>query len=733
MTVSRSSSRCGSVERHTPGDNYGHNGHNDSNSDLNSLINNFRALTRFQLDDQCSDKSEASSVCSERSHQSTSDRQLEDVKDIIANLRSTHWSTRKEGLLSFQFYLKHSPSPLNNDQLSSITKQFTMMLLDPHTKTFSLFLEILNELIRAYKDYLTDWLYVLLTRLFLKIGSDILSSVQARVLNTLNIVRECFLREDQFNVIVRFLSDQAQTPSMKVKLTVLQYFNDLLVQMEPSEWRYDEHSKSWHELQLCLMKIISWTSDQKSSELKSYAAEVLINFLNLNTPKFFSLLVQLPKTYQDAAYKIIQGEKKPAEEFSVLNDSYSKKMLKSVDCTMFLMPSQETEMLMNMTTRTMNATLGQEEGEQQQPQQGGEEGEEEDDFSQEDYYSSLKKTTDEINRFTSEIGQNRDYSDEALSLPKNGGNSQTPSRVGNGELLVEDHNGELAKTANSSSMDSGISQIDGLASKEPASTLPPYSPAKSSPEAIIQSKPYTLEASIQSKPYTPEAIIQSKPHTPPRTLPRAHVFVSRLNTFSCRRPQPPTTVIAATPTNNLLNGKNKYLDLMNNNVKPAFDYEDEPADLSAIFTSVDQQQQEKDQQSKQRSLKELILKIQQKSNANLWPKYFKRTLYFLFNCIDDRIQPELTLNALSELLINHPKQFEEHIDLFMVKLLQFSKVFNKELSSLLDHCYNGVGAVLPFDKCVPILLVTIVMNEFPENQIALKVLTKVSFVDLIEF
>jgi hypothetical protein len=136
-TGSRPSSRCASTERQTVGDDVGLNG-GDSSSDINSLVSCFRSFGRFSLEDQ-SDKSEASSVCSERSQQSqTSDRHLEHVPEIIASLRSNSWSTRKDGLLSLQFYLTHSPQPLASNELQTITKLFTMMLLDPHTKVSQL-------------------------------------------------------------------------------------------------------------------------------------------------------------------------------------------------------------------------------------------------------------------------------------------------------------------------------------------------------------------------------------------------------------------------------------------------------------------------------------------------------------------------------------------------------------------------------------------------------------------
>lgn len=56
-------------------------------------------------------------------------------------------------------------------------------------QVFSLFLDALNELIVIHKNDLHYWLYVLLTRLFSKMGADILTSVLAKIQKTLELVK----------------------------------------------------------------------------------------------------------------------------------------------------------------------------------------------------------------------------------------------------------------------------------------------------------------------------------------------------------------------------------------------------------------------------------------------------------------------------------------------------------------------------------------------------------------
>ena len=52
-----------------------------------------------------------------------------------------------------------------------------------------MFLDTLSELCLVHARDLTDWLYVMLTRLLNKTGSDMLTSVNAKLLRTLDTVR----------------------------------------------------------------------------------------------------------------------------------------------------------------------------------------------------------------------------------------------------------------------------------------------------------------------------------------------------------------------------------------------------------------------------------------------------------------------------------------------------------------------------------------------------------------
>jgi len=56
-------------------------------------------------------------------------------------------------------------------------------------QVFSLFLDALTVLIETHKDDMHENLYFLMSRLLNKLGADLLGSVQAKTLKTLDLVR----------------------------------------------------------------------------------------------------------------------------------------------------------------------------------------------------------------------------------------------------------------------------------------------------------------------------------------------------------------------------------------------------------------------------------------------------------------------------------------------------------------------------------------------------------------
>ncbi|XP_064114882.1 CLIP-associating protein 2-like isoform X6 [Macrobrachium nipponense] len=361
-----------------------------------------RKIYTKAFEDQSDNDSETSSVCSERSFDSCRRNDLfwygsqqrilkevweptakmQDVSDIIANCASTHWGDRKEGLMALQAFLRGSHM-LTGSELRRVTEIFTKMFMDAHTKVFTLFLDTLMELIMVHKADLGDWLYILLTRLLNKLGSDLLGSVQAKIHKTLDLVRDSFPCDQQFIVIMRFLVDQTQTPNSKVKVASLTYLKYLVDVMERRDLTASPDTP------VALAKILTWTADQKSLDIRRAASAAFIAMFNCNITEFTALLQQLPPACQNTASQIIQNHLKRAASLDASPSSLPPRTPPSAGGTPVLQ-SPNTSLPRSQRTSRHN-TIDFDDTENLNP---------------EEVYRSLKRTTAEIQNYSFDLDLN---------------------------------------------------------------------------------------------------------------------------------------------------------------------------------------------------------------------------------------------------------------------------------------------------------------------------------------
>ncbi|XP_053452863.1 CLIP-associating protein 1 isoform X31 [Nycticebus coucang] len=367
--------------------------------------------------------SDASSVCSERSYGSRSGgiphylRQAEDVAEVLNHCASSNWSERKEGLLGLQNLLK-SQRTLSRVELKRLCEIFTRMFADPHSKVFSMFLETLVDFIIIHKDDLQDWLFVLLTQLLKKMGADLLGSVQAKVQKALDVTRDSFPFDQQFNILMRFIVDQTQTPNLKVKVAVLKYIESLARQMDPTDFVNSS------ETRLAVSRFITWTTEPKSSDVRKAAQIVLISLFELNTPEFTMLLGALPKTFQDGATKLLHNHLKNSSNTSVGSPSN----------TIVRTPSRHTSSRTSPLTSPTNCSHGG-----LSPSMLDYDTE---NLNSEEIYSSLRGVTEAIEKFSFQSQEDlnepikRDGKKDCDIVSRDGG-AASPATEGRGGSEVE--------------------------------------------------------------------------------------------------------------------------------------------------------------------------------------------------------------------------------------------------------------------------------------------------------
>lgn len=262
---------------------------------------------RFDSDD---DASETSSVSgSERSFTGSMSRVRgnEDVNKIFENLCSASWAERRDALTDFNKMLQDGRF-LNRSELKRVTDIFTRMFHDHHQKVLSLFLDTLVGFLEIYKDELLDWLYVLLLRLLHRMGTDLLASAMGKVTRALETVRDVFPTDHQWNLVARFLVDSTQTPNMKVKMATMTYLHSLSQCMDPSDMSNSQ------ETRMALSRIIQWTTEPKSADVRRASQLVVVALFDLNPSVMSAMLNQLSKSYQEGAHRLIQTHLKTSTQ-----------------------------------------------------------------------------------------------------------------------------------------------------------------------------------------------------------------------------------------------------------------------------------------------------------------------------------------------------------------------------------------------------------------------------------
>ncbi|XP_037067402.1 CLIP-associating protein 1 isoform X24 [Peromyscus leucopus] len=644
--------------------------------------------------------SDASSVCSERSYGSRNGgiphylRQTEDVAEVLNHCASSNWSERKEGLLGLQNLLK-SQRTLSRVELKRLCEIFTRMFADPHSKiadseaecedkegnlfrsegscprVFSMFLETLVDFIIIHKDDLQDWLFVLLTQLLKKMGADLLGSVQAKVQKALDVTRDSFPFDQQFNILMRFIVDQTQTPNLKVKVAILKYIESLARQMDPTDFVNSS------ETRLAVSRIITWTTEPKSSDVRKAAQIVLISLFELNTPEFTMLLGALPKTFQDGATKLLHNHLKNSSNTSVGSPS------NTIGRTPSRHPSSRTSPLTSPTNCSHGGLSPSRlwgwsaDGLSKPPPPFSQPNSiptapshknlrrsyspsmldyDTENLNSEEIYSSLRGVTEAIEKFSFRSQEDlnepikRDGKKDCDLVSRDGG-AASPATEGRGGGEVE--GGRMA-----------LDNKTSLLNTQPPRAFPG--------QRAREYNPYPYSDSI---------------NTYDKTALKEAVFDDDMEQL---RDVP-------------------------------IDHSDLVADLLKELSNHNERVEER-----KGALLEL-LKITREDSLGVWEEHFKTILLLLLETLGDKDHSirALALRVLREILRNQPARFKNYAELTIMKTLEAHKDSHKEVVRAAEEAASTLASSIHPEQCIKVLCPIIQTADYPINLAAIKMQTKV--------
>ncbi|XP_049905838.1 CLIP-associating protein 1a isoform X21 [Epinephelus moara] len=660
----------------------------DSRNKRKPLRRRYESPGMYSDDDANSD---ASSACSERSYGSRNGgiphylRQTEDVAEVLNHCASSNWSERKEGLLGLQNLLK-SQRILSRVELKRLCEIFTRMFADPHSKVFSMFLETLVDFITVHREDLQDWLFVLLTQLLKKMGADLLGSVQAKVQKALDITRESFPFDQQFNILMRFIVDQTQTPNLKVKVAILKYIESLARQMDPTDFVNSS------ETRLAVSRIITWTTEPKSSDVrktlqnwvseelagrsstaallsaegnqeercKQAAQVVLIALFELNTPEFTMLLGALPKTFQDGATKLLHNHLK--------NSSNTSSSVGSPSNTIGRTPTRHTPSRTSPLTSPTNCSHG---GLSPSMMEYDTEN-----MNSEEIYSSLRGVTEAIQSFSY-----RSQEDLNEPIRQEGKRDDAAGREG-----VASSPGSDARL--------GLDVVEGgrTALDNKTSLLNTPSPRSFSGPRSREFAPYGYGETICT--YDKSALKEA-------------VFDDDVEQFrDCRRQE---------------SGENKMT--LPKVFAPAVgqDHSDMVADLLKELSNHNERSEER-----KGALVDL-LKITREDSLAVWDEHFKTILLLLLETLGDKDHTirALALRVLKEILRNQPARFKNYAELTIMKTLEAHKDSHKEVVRAAEEAASTLAGSIHPEQCIKVLCPIVQTADYPINLAAIKMQTKV--------
>lgn len=97
--------------------------------------------------------------------------------------------------------------------------------------------------------------------------------------------RGSFPAESQFQHLMRFITDERQTPNVRVIAAVLNYLTVLAqVNMKPNDLKNSSSSR------LGLTKIINWCMDGKTPDIRKSSQQVLVVLRQLNEQEFSAMV-----------------------------------------------------------------------------------------------------------------------------------------------------------------------------------------------------------------------------------------------------------------------------------------------------------------------------------------------------------------------------------------------------------------------------------------------------------
>ncbi|XP_063716425.1 CLIP-associating protein 2-like isoform X3 [Symsagittifera roscoffensis] len=706
--------------------------------------------------------------CSLQSYDSRFEGSFENMGEVLDKCAAQNWSDRKEGLLALQQALRSRQCQLNRAEIKKACDVFTRMFGDPHVKVLSLLLEVLADFVLTYFEALNDWLSVLLPKLLQKTGAEnLLNSGLMKVNRCLEIVRSNFSLDLQFLILMKYIADQTQTKSLKVKLALLKYLLSVIDELTPHEFVNSADTRQ------ALQLVLTWSTD-KNNEIRRNAVAVVTSLFDLNTSEFNALQNALPKKeLQHLANNILHqyvnnfdnnnhnssfsgtaagGANSSFSSSTNLGPAIQQNTLSPHLLTYSPTSAGNYSADSSYSTHSNNYVLRSPLSQQQPPnslnlssassvQRRGVLGSTGGSNSNINSPSLLNRTGPAA--FTQPRERKSSTSSNKSASGIVGGSSGSGFNVASaGGLSSARRPPSTAGGVGGAGDDEGLSYQFHHQQQQGVSPLTP-----NSQQALLHKTTADIHKYFGDSGRSAEGYDSGIPSMPNSNV-DLHGDLGSNNRIYDPNHYADKSGILESPdfiakrTFDLEDDVDEYL-CDNNNTSEVVEGDGDIGKTTSVTSKIDMQQQQEDEKLVEAILQELshhnsrieqrksalisLTKLIKEGNSVVWEEHFKMCLMMLFETMSDK-EPSiraLVLRVLKEFLKYQQHRFQKYSEITILKTLDAHKDSHKDVVRASEELTYSVVNAIEHTRCLQVLCPVVSAGDFPINQTAVKMLTKI--------
>lgn len=229
------------------------------------------------------------------------------LSEIAAMSKDPDWARRMESVNKIKELVRGSLLPTERD-VRRLAEHFTAQLDESHKHVFSAVLDTMCDFIVIYKeDIPVIWVRSSISRMLLKLGSEMGSATQTKVMYALELFRTSYDQGMQLFAVFKMMVDKSTPQNTKVKIAQMEFVAHLLASLT-TEVLKPLIVEQQHDYRNAMQRIAVFSAEPKSAELRRVAIHVLTDMFERDPPAFGQLIMSMPADVAAGCQKVLDAE-----------------------------------------------------------------------------------------------------------------------------------------------------------------------------------------------------------------------------------------------------------------------------------------------------------------------------------------------------------------------------------------------------------------------------------------